>query len=120
MADNCLNKHCECEKVEPRPENCAKLLELNDLKIRPAMRKISTSEWCNLQEAIRQAFYGVWCVIKNIVGFLCYIIRKIECLETKVDSLCGTVKCQNDSIAEVLSVLKEQPVTPCEVSCDKC
>ena len=26
MADNCLNKHCECEKVEPRPENCAKFV----------------------------------------------------------------------------------------------
>lgn len=120
MADSCLNKHCECEEVKPSPDNCAKLLELNDLKIRPAMRKISVAEWCNLNEAIRQAFYAVWCVIKNIVGFLCYILRKLECLETKVDSLCGTIKCQNDSIAEVLSVLKEQPVTPCEVKCDKC
>ena len=106
MADNCLNKHCECEKVEPRPENCAKLLELNDLKIRPAMRKISTSEWCNLQEAIRQAFYGVWCVIKNIVGFLCYIIRKLECLEKKVDALCATAKCQNDAIRELIEKYK--------------
>lgn len=102
MSNNCLSKNCECEKVEPRPENCAKLLELNDLKIRPAMRKISTSEWCNLQEAVRQAFYGVWCVIKNIVGFLCYIIRKLECLEQKVDALCAVAKCQNDAIMSLV------------------
>lgn len=107
MADNCLNKPCECEKVEPRPENCAKLLELNDLKIRPAMRKISTSEWCNLPEAIRQAFYGVWCVIKNIIGFLCYIIRKLECLEAKVDELCAVAKCQNDAIMSLVGKTKE-------------
>ena len=106
MADNCLNKHCECEKVEPRPENCAKLLELNDLKIRPAMRKISTSEWCNLQEAIRQAFYGVWCVIKNIVGFLCYILRKLECLEEKVDKICAVAKCQNDMLSDIAEQMK--------------
>lgn len=107
MSNNCLSKNCECEKVEPRPENCAKLLELNDLKIRPAMRKISTSDWCNLPEAIRQAFYGVWCVIKNIVGFLCYIIRKLECLEQKVDALCAVAKCQNDAIMAVVEKAKD-------------
>ena len=107
MADNCLSKNCECEKVEPRPENCAKLLELNDLKIRPAMRKISTSDWCNLPEAIRQAFYGVWCVIKNIVGFLCHIIRKLECLEEKVDNLCEVAQCQNELIKEMVEKTKE-------------
>lgn len=106
MADNCLSKNCECEKVEPRPENCAKLLELNDLKIRPAMRKISTSDWCNLPEAIRQAFYGVWCVIKNIVGFLCYIIRKLECLEQKVDAMCAVAKCQNEALMAVVEKAK--------------
>lgn len=107
MADNCLGKNCECEKVEPRPENCAKLLELNDLKIRPAMRKISSSDWCNLPEAIRQAFYGAWCVIKNIVGFLCYIIRKLECLEQKVDAMCAVAKCQNDAIMAVVEKAKD-------------
>lgn len=107
MSDNCLGKNCECEKVEPRPENCAKLLELNDLKIRPAMRKISSSDWCNLPEAIRQAFYGVWCVIKNIVGFLCYIIRKLECLEQKVDAMCAVAKCQNDAIMAVVEKAKD-------------
>lgn len=108
MADNCLNKHCECEHVEPSKDNCLKLLELNDLKIRPAMRKISTSEWCNLQEAIRQAFYGVWCVLKNIIGFLCYIIRKLECLENKVDALCAVAKCQNDSIMALVEKVKNE------------
>lgn len=108
MADNCLNKNCECEKVEPRPENCNKLLELNDLKIRPAMRKISTSEWCNLQEAVRQAFYGVWCVIKNIVGFLCYILRKLECLEAKVDKLCEVAQCQNETLKAIVGKSKEK------------
>ncbi len=97
-----------CEKVEPKPENCLKLYELNDLKIRPAMRKISKVEWCSLNEAIRQAFYAVWCVINNIIGFLCYILRALKCLEAKVDSLCGTVKCQNERIAEVLSILKDR------------
>ena len=64
MSDNCLSKNCDCEKVEPSPGNCSKLYELNDLKIRPAMRKISMSEWCNVQEAIRQAFYAVWCFLQ--------------------------------------------------------
>lgn len=108
MADNCLNKNCECEHVEPSKDNCLKLLELNDLKIRPAMRKISTSEWCNLQEAVRQAFYGVWCVLKNIIGFLCYIIRKLECLENKVDELCAVAKCQNDAIMSLVGKVKEE------------
>ena len=107
MADNCLNKHCDCEHVEPSKDNCLKLLELNDLKIRPAMRKISTSEWCNLQEAVRQAFYGVWCVLKNIVGFLCYIIRKLECLENKVDELCAVAQCQNNSIMALVGKIQE-------------
>ena len=114
MADNCLNKHCDCEHVEPSKDNCLKLLELNDLKIRPAMRKISTSEWCNLQEAIRQAFYGVWCVLKNIIGFLCYIIRKLECLENKVDAniiggfilRVGDIQ-YNDSVAYKLNKLQQ-------------
>ena len=102
MSNSCLNKHCDCEKVEPSKDNCAKLLEINDLKIIPAMRKISTVEWCNLNEAIRQAFYAVWCVIKNIVGFLCLIIRKLECLEEKVDHLCNVAKCQNDLIMSLV------------------
>ena len=107
MSNNCVSKSCDCEKVEPLKENCDKLLELNDLKIRPAMRKISVAEWCNLNEAIRQAFYAVWCVIKNIVGFLCLIIRKLECLEGKVDHLCNVAKCQNDLIMSLVEKTKD-------------
>lgn len=106
MSDNCLSKNCDCEKVEPRPDNCSKLYELNDLKIRPAMRKISMSEWCNVQEAIRQAFYAVWCVFTNIINFVCYILKAVDCLERKVDSLCSTAKCQNAQLTEILGLLK--------------
>jgi len=120
MSNNCVSKTCDCEKVEPKSENCLKLYELNDLKIRPAMRKISVAEWCNLNETIRQAFYAVWCVFNNIIGFICHIVSTLSCLESKVDSLCGTVTCQNERIAEILSILKAEPVEPCKTDCDKC
>ena len=120
MSNNCLSKNCECEKVETSLENCSKLYELNDLKIRPAMRRISASEWCNINEAIRQAFYAVWCVFNNLISFICYILRVIKCLEKKVDNLCKITKCQNSQLAEILSLLKNTPVQECETDCDKC
>ena len=66
MEDICKHKDCSCENVGLG--DCVKLQELNDLQIRPKMRAILKAEWCNLPEAIRRAFYGVWCVLKNIIN----------------------------------------------------
>ena len=81
MEDICKQKDCSCENVGIG--DCTKLQELNDLQIRPKMRAILKAEWCNLPEAIRRGFYGVWCVLKNIINQLCYILNKLECLDRK-------------------------------------
>lgn len=106
MSDNCLGKDCNCEKIEPSSTSCTKLQELNDLQIRPRMRAILIAEWCNLPEAIRRAFYGVWCVLKNIINQLCYIINKLECLEAKVNKLCEIAKCQDQRLSGLVDHIK--------------
>lgn len=103
MSD-CTRKDCSCENVGIG--DCNKLQELNDLQIRPKMREILKAEWCNLPEAIRRAFYGVWCVLKNIINQLCYILAKVECLEKKVDNLCSVAKCQDERISGLIEHLK--------------
>lgn len=104
MEDICKHKDCSCEDVGIG--DCTKLQELNDLQIRPKMRAILKAEWCNLPEAIRRAFYGVWCVLKNIINQLCYIIDKLECLETKVNKMCEISKCLDQRISGLTDHIK--------------
>lgn len=104
MEDICKHKDCSCENVGLG--DCVKLQELNDLQIRPKMRAILKAEWCNLPEAIRRAFYGVWCVLKNIINQLCYILSKLECLEAKVSNLCEVAKCQDERISGLIDHIK--------------
>lgn len=104
MEDICKQKDCSCENVGIG--DCTKLQELNDLQIRPKMRAILKAEWCNLPEAIRRGFYGVWCVLKNIINQLCYILTKLECLESKVDKLCSIAKCQDQRITGLVEHIK--------------
>lgn len=104
MEDICKQKDCSCENVGIG--DCTKLQELNDLQIRPNMRAILKAEWCNLPDAIRRGFYGVWCVLKNIINQLCYILAKLECLEAKVNNLCAVAKCQDQRISGLVDHIK--------------
>ena len=102
--DICKQKDCNCEQAPIG--DCTKLQEINDLQIRPKMRAILKAEWCNLPEAIRRAFYGVWCVLKNIINQLCYILQKLDCLEARVDKLCSIAKCQDERISGLIEHIK--------------
>lgn len=69
---------CKCENITPGAHNCLTLQQENDVKIRDFAIMYRDVNECNMIEYGAKGFYNVWCMFRNVIAQLCWIMSKIK------------------------------------------
>lgn len=95
---NCVD--CSCKKVARDKDTCKNLHEQNDSKTRGASRILADTPLCEYKNVFPKIFYSIWCMFKNIIDIICWILSRLDALEAKVNEiidylnkLCQALKC---------------------------
>lgn len=91
---------CSCKQVPLDGNTCNALHDLNDEKVLGASKVLADAELCDYTKIFPKILYSLWCMIKNIIATLCWLItrvseleRKVSELERKVLNICKTLAC---------------------------
>ena len=74
----CVN--CKCDNIEPGTHACAPLHQMNDDNIKKTANVLTDTKLCNLVDVLSFAWYGLWCLQKNIIAQLCWLTDKVASL----------------------------------------
>lgn len=86
---------CNCKKVPVGYDNCARLQDANDEQILCAINAIQTTEdYTTLPKKMAKVLYQFWCLFKNIIAQICWIV-------TELKRLCQTLSCLNKRIDDL-------------------
>lgn len=95
---NCVD--CSCKQVQIDRDVCKNLHELNDSRIKGGTQALKDAELCDYPKIFPKFLYGVWCVNKNMIALMCYVMNlvnsmvdKINELVDKVNELCKALQC---------------------------
>lgn len=69
---------CKCEPITPSNDACLSLQKANDEKIREFAIMYRDLQTCNLASEGAKGFYNIWCVLKSVIGQICFLMGKIK------------------------------------------
>lgn len=72
---------------------CENLHELNDSSVKGGSHALADAPMCDWPEIFPKILYSIWCLLKNIINTLCWLIGRIDELERRVNAICDTLKC---------------------------
>lgn len=95
---NCVD--CSCKKLNLDEHICENLHDMNDSKVLGSSKVLADAELCDYPKLFPKALYSIWCIIKNIIAVICWILSRLDALEKKVNEiidflrkLCQALKC---------------------------
>lgn len=65
---------------------CDQLKKMNEEKVKDTAIVLKHTQPCHWAEETSKGFYGIWCVLQNVILTLCYILDKIKGLQSYDDS----------------------------------
>ena len=65
---------CKCEPITPSNDACLSLQKANDEKIREFAIMYRDLQTCNLASEGAKGFYNIWCVLKSVIGQICFLM----------------------------------------------
>lgn len=65
---------CKCEPIKPSNDACLSLQKANDEKIREFAIMYRDLQTCNLASEGAKGFYNIWCVLKSVIGQICFLM----------------------------------------------
>lgn len=95
---NCVN--CSCKKVDIKNNPCRELHEMNDSKIKLGSRALADAELCDYKKIFPKILYSLWCVLKNIISLLCWVLFRQDELDKKLKEMCQAIECINSHLAK--------------------
>lgn len=69
---------CKCEPITPSNDACLSLQKANDEKIREFAIMYRDLQTCNLASEGAKGFYNIWCVLKSVIGQICFLMGNIK------------------------------------------
>lgn len=75
MSD-CIN--CKCEEIKLDSNICDNLEKMNVEKVKDTAIVLKHTQPCHWAEETSKGFYGIWCVLQNIITTICYILGKLD------------------------------------------
>lgn len=84
---------CSCKQVPLNSNTCNALHDLNDEKVLGASKVLADAELCDYTKIFPKILYSLWCMIKNIIATLCWLLTRVSELERKVINICKTLAC---------------------------
>lgn len=84
---------CQCENITPGEHNCLTLQQENDVKIRDFAIMYRDVNECNMIEYGAKGFYNVWCMFRNVIAQLCWLMSRVDCrteaLRAQANDICA-------------------------------
>lgn len=84
---------CSCKQVPLNSNTCNALHDMNDEKVLGASKVLADAELCDYTKIFPKILYSLWCMIKNIIATLCWLLTRVSELERKVENICKTLAC---------------------------
>lgn len=69
---------CKCEPITPSNDACLSLQKANDEKIREFAIMYRDLQTCNLASEGAKGFYNIWCVLKSVIGQICFLMGNMK------------------------------------------
>lgn len=82
---NCVD--CSCEQVKVGYDACTPLHEINDSKVKGASQVLADTELCDYPKVFPKALYSIWCVFKNIIAQICWIISELKRIWDEINKI---------------------------------
>ena len=82
---NCVD--CSCEQVKVGYEACTPLHEMNDSKVKGASRVLADTQLCDYPKVFPKALYSIWCMFKNIIAQICWIISELKRIWDEINKI---------------------------------
>lgn len=91
---------CSCKRVGLHDDTCKELHEMNDSKVKGSSNVLADAELCDYPKIFPKIIYSIWCMFKNIIAVICWILARLKAIEDKINEmidllnkLCQTLKC---------------------------
>lgn len=91
---------CSCKRVGLHDDTCKELHEMNDSKVKGSSKVLADAELCDYPKIFPKIIYSIWCMFKNIIATICWILARLKDLEDKFNSIidaynnmCRAMKC---------------------------
>lgn len=81
MANNCVD--CSCKQLKLDSELGKNLHEMNNSKIKGASMVIKDAEVCDYRKIFPRALYSIWCMFKNIIASVSWLLDRVKLLEDR-------------------------------------
>ena len=100
---NCVD--CSCEQVKVGYEACNPLHEMNDSKVKGASQVLADTELCDYPKVFPKALYSIWCVFKNIIAQICWIISELKRIWDEINKIWRAIDGINDRLKKLCQII---------------
>ena len=100
---NCVD--CSCEQVKVGYEACNPLHEMNDSKVKGASQVLADTELCDYPKVFPKALYSIWCVFKNIIAQICWIISELKRIWDEINKIWKAIDGINDMLKKLCQII---------------
>ena len=100
---NCVD--CSCEQVKVGYEACNPLHEMNDSKVKGASQVLADTELCDYPKVFPKALYSIWCVFKNIIAQICWIISELKRIWDEINKIWQVIDGINDMLKKLCQII---------------
>lgn len=100
---NCVD--CSCEQVKVGYEACNPLHEMNDSKVKGASQVLADTELCDYPKVFPKALYSIWCVFKNIIAQICWIISELKRIWDEINKIWRAIDGINDMLKKLCQII---------------
>lgn len=83
---------CSCEQLQTGWDACAGLHDMNDTKLAGAAKVIADTPFCDYPKVLPKILYGIWCLMKNNLAQLCWMLAQLEKVYKALEKLLQNLK----------------------------
>ena len=100
---NCVD--CSCEQVKVGYDACTPLHEMNDSKVKGASQVLADTDLCDYPKVFPKALYSIWCVFKNIIAQICWIISELKRIWDEINKIWRAIDDINDMLKKLCQII---------------
>ena len=110
---NCVD--CSCEQVKVGYEACKPLHEMNDSKVKGASQVLADTQLCDYPKVFPKALYSIWCVFKNIIAQICWIISELKRIWDEINKIWRAIDDIKDMYSKLCRIIANMANPPLKI-----
>ena len=78
---------------------------MNDSKVKGASQVLADTELCDYPKVFPKALYSIWCVFKNIIAQICWIISELKRIWDEINKIWTAIDDINDMLKKLCKII---------------